>query len=573
MSIPLSVLIVEDSASDAGLMVRHLQKAGFDVLHARVETAQQMRDALRTQAWELVLCDFSLPGFGARVALTTLQDTGLDIPFIVVSGAIGDETAIELMRLGARDYLMKNNMARLAPAVERELREACQRRAAEQRADFLLHHDALTGLPNRVLLRDRLQLAIDAAKGEARQVALLLLNIDRLQRVNEHFGHDAGDALLKELSSRLLALLVPGDTLARLGSDEFVMTVAQFADTDAIMVVAQRLMQHIAQPFRILDEEVSVTASIGISVYPGDGIGPDDLLKGADTVLSLIKSEGRNGVRFLTAQMNIHALRRIALENQLRHAVERDELLLHYQPQVALDDGRICGVEALIRWRNRELGLISPSDFIPLAEDAGLILAIGEWVMFSACAQNKAWQDAGLPPMRIAVNVSAHQFTSGALTAMVRKALQETGLEPQYLEVELTESVLMRDMELSMQQIAGLRQMGVSVSLDDFGTGYSSLAYLSHFTIDKLKIDQGFIRNITTAPRSAAIANISIALARSLGITAIAEGVETESQRDYLRKAGCDEAQGYFFSRPLPPDQLALLVRDWEAENYGVDIR
>jgi len=685
MGKPLSVLIIEDCESDAWLMVRHLQKAGFDVTHRRVETAEQMRVALRSPAWELVLCDFSLPGFDARQALTILQDTGLDIPFLVISGSIRDETAIELMRTGARDYLMKDNMARLAPAVERELHEAIQRQEqrvaegrrrlsdcvfesadegimlidaqghivavnpafakitgyreaevlgrsprilesggqdaafqrhiweraqsvghwsgeitdrrksgevypawltlsvardaqgvlthyvglfsdrsavieARERADFLWHHDALTGLPNRVLLRDRLQQAVDAAEPAGRQVAVLLLNIDRLQRVNERLGHDTGDALLKELASRLLALLAPGDTLARLGSDEFVMILTQFSGADEITAIAQRLREEIARPLHIQDEAVSVTASLGVSVYPDNGIDPVDLLKGADTALALVKEEGRNGTRFLTTEMNARALRQIILETHLRHAIERGQLALHYQPQVSLGDGHICGVEALIRWRSSELGLISPADFIPLAEDSGLILPIGEWVMRTACLQNKAWQEAGLPPVCVAVNVSAHQFTDGSLPAMVRRALEASALDPQYLDVELTESVMMRDTELSLKQITELRQMGVSVSLDDFGTGYSSLAYLSRFALDKLKIDQGFVCKITSDARSAAITSASIALARCLGITVIAEGVETEGQLDYLRHAGCDEIQGYLFSEAVPANELALLI-------------
>lgn len=681
----LSVLIVEDSASDAALMLRHLQKAGFTLSHRRVETAQQMQQALRAQSWDVVLCDFSLPGFDAKQALATLHASALDIPFIVVSGSIGDATAIELMRTGAQDYLMKDNMARLAPAVERELREAEQRRKhrlaeqrlrlsacvfeyadesilltdaeclivavnpnfqkvtgyseaevlgkkppilrsdkqdalfyqqlwscmhtvghwsgeiwdrrksgeaypawltfsavkdasacithyvgifsdrsaifeAQERADFLWQHDILTGLPNRVLLRDRLQQAIDGARPEGRQVALLLLNIDRLQHVNDRLGHDAGDQFLKELARRQLAVLAPGDSLAHLGSDEFAMVLTHFDELNEITLIAQKLMTEIALPLRIQDEEVSVTASIGISLYPEDGATPTELLKGADMALSLVKSEGRNSIRFLTAEINARALRQIVLESHLRHALERSELSLHYQPQVSLGDGLICGVEALLRWNSAELGPISPSIFIPLAEEAGLILLIGAWVMRSACAQNKAWQDAGLPPVRVAVNVSAHQFATGTLVTMVGEVLRDTGLAPRYLEVELTESAMIRDMESSLHQIAQLRQMGVSVSLDDFGTGYSSLGYLSRFTLDKLKIDQGFVRNITTDPRSAAIVNASIALAQRLGIIVIVEGVETEGQLGYLRKAGCDEIQGYLFSRPVAPDEMAKLL-------------
>ena len=690
---PLAVLIVEDSISDAALMVRYLQKAGFDVASERVENELQMRAALQAQPWEVILCDFSLPGFDAPAALAAVQETAFDIPFIIVSGSIGDETAIELMRTGAHDYLMKSNMARLAPAVQRELRNACERRArraAEQRLllaarvfesadeaivltdadanivavnpaferitgyretevlghnprmlksdrqdaaffqhmwtclkkeghwsgeiwnqrkdkeavpgwltlsavkdgqgvvthytglfsdrssiteargriDFLFHHDVLTGLPNRALLRDRLEHAIEAAAAKQQQVALLLLGMDRLQRINDSLGHEVGDVLIGEMALRLRHRLAPCDTLAYLNNGEFVMILTEVADTDDIMLIATQLAQEMALPFRVQEQtqgqtqgqELSIATSIGITVYPVDGSGFADLLQGADTVLSMIRNEGRSAIRFFTAEMNVRAQRRMLLENRLRDATQRGELLLYYQPQQSLAHGDICGVEALVRWRSPELGLILPADFIALAEDTGLILQIGAWVMRRACAQNKAWQDAGLPLLRVAVNVSALQFASGALTSLVQNALAVTGLAPQYLEVELTESVMMDKTESSMLQIAELRRIGVSISLDDFGTGFSSLGYLSRFTIDKLKIDQGFIRNITTDPRSAAITNASIALAHSLNISVIAEGVETEDQSAYLRKAGCDQIQGYLLSRPLPPEELAALV-------------
>ena len=431
---------------------------------------------------------------------------------------------------------------------------------ARQQLDFFAHHDPLTRLPNRALLNDRLAQAIEAAERSGGQVALLLLNVDRLQRVNDSLGHDAGDALLKELAQRLLASMTPGDTLARPGSDELVMVLTQFADAEDIMAIARRLLDEVARPCQIMSYEVTVTASIGISVFPGDGTTPSELLKAADTALSHVKDAERNGFRFFTPEMNTRVLRWVSLENHLRRAIERDELLLHYQPQVSLTSGHMCGAEALIRWRNPELGLISPADFIPLAEDTGLIVAIGEWVIRTACAQNKAWQDAGLRPLRVSVNVSALQISAGTLPDVVRSALAETGLDARYLEIELTESVMIRETEATLRQIGELNRMGVSVSLDDFGTGYSSLGYLSRFKLDKLKIDQGFIRNVTSDPKSAAIARATIALAQGLGITVTAEGVETVEQLTYLHDAGCDEMQGFLYSRPVPPEDLAALI-------------
>ncbi len=433
-------------------------------------------------------------------------------------------------------------------------------KAAHHQVDFLSNHDPLTLLPNRSVLTERMQQAIASARHGDRQIALLLFNIDRLQRINDSLGHDAGDALLREVARRAGLLAGPADSLAHLGSDEFVLLLTECLDSDAIIVAVRRLIDEIAQPFHADGHELIVTTSVGISIYPRDGANPSELLKAADVALSHMKDAGRNGFRFFKGEMNAHALRWMALETHLRRAIERNELSLHYQPQVSLGDGRICSMEALLRWSSPELGQVGPGDFIALAEDTGLILPIGNWVIRQACLQNKAWQDAGLAPLRVAVNVSAHQFTAGTVPAVVREALRESGLAPQYLEIELTESVMMRDSEAAEVQLAELTGMGVSISLDDFGTGYSSLGYLSRFMLDKLKIDQSFVRNIITDPRSAAIAQATIALAHGLSLSVVAEGVETQEQLAFLQRIGCDEVQGYLFSRPLAADAMATLM-------------
>ncbi|NHZ66770.1 bifunctional diguanylate cyclase/phosphodiesterase [Massilia genomosp. 1] len=434
---------------------------------------------------------------------------------------------------------------------------------ANEQLQFMVNHDPLTRLPNRSLLNDRLEQAIEAAHQAQRAIAVLLLNIDRLQRVNDSIGHDAGDLLLREMAQRLLARLHPGDTLARIGSDEFVLVLGRVDDNDDINAAAQQMLGTVAAPCQLLGIEVVVTASVGIALFPLDGITPGDLIRNADTALSHVKNSGRNSFRYFTSEMNTRALHWMALEHRLRSALGRSEFSLFYQPQLRLADMRVCGAEALIRWRSAELGMVSPAEFIPLAEDSGLIVEIGEWVIRTACAQNKAWQDAGLCTLPVAVNVSAHQITAGTLPAIVSSALRASGMQARYLAIELTESVLMQEAELAMAQIAELRGMGVAVALDDFGTGYSSLSYLSRFALDKLKIDQSFVRNITEDAKSAAIAKATIALAHGLGITVVAEGVETRAQRDYLDGAGCDEVQGYFFSRPVAADEfVALLAAD-----------
>jgi diguanylate cyclase (GGDEF)-like protein/PAS domain S-box-containing protein len=434
-------------------------------------------------------------------------------------------------------------------------------KAAHHQLDFLSNHDPLTLLPNRSVLSDRLQQAIAAAArhGE-RQIALLLFNIDRLQRINDSLGHETGDTMLKEMARRVGTLTGPTDTLAHLGGDEFVLLLTECAEADEIIVAAHRLIDSIAQPFQVGGHELIVTASVGISIYPRDGAAPGELLKAADVAMSHMKEAGRNGFRFFKGEMNAHALRSMALETHLRRAIERNELSLHYQPQVSLSGGRICSMEALLRWRSPELGLVPPSDFIALAEDTGLILPIGNWVIRQACVQNKAWQDAGLAPRKVAVNVSAHQFMAGTVPAVVRAALQGAGLEARWLEVELTESVMMHDSEATAAQLAELSAMGVSISLDDFGTGYSSLAYLSRFVLDKLKIDQAFVRGVTTEPRSAAIAQATVALAHSLSLLVVAEGVETDAQLNFLKGIGCNGVQGYLLSRPVPAAEMAVLL-------------
>ncbi len=444
-------------------------------------------------------------------------------------------------------------------ATAREQSDAALR-ASRHQLDFLSHHDALTLLPNRAVMIERLQAAIAAARGGDHQIAVLLFNLDRLQRINDSLGHDTGDAMLREVARRILALAGPCDTLAHLGSDEFVLLLGDCAGSDNIVMSARRLIDEVALPVQAGGHDLILTASVGISIYPRDGATPSELLKAADVALSHMKDAGRNGFRFFKGEMNEHALRWMSLETHLRRAIERGELALHYQPQVALDTGRICGMEALLRWNSAELGQVAPCDFIPLAEDTGLILPIGNWVLRQACLQNKAWQDAGLPQLPVAVNVSAVQMAVGTLPAIVREVLLDTGMAPCHLEIELTESVMMRDTANTEAQLAELAGMGVSVSLDDFGTGYSSLGYLARFRLDKLKIDQTFVRDITTEPRSAAIAQATTALAHGLSLVVTAEGVESEGQLAFLRKIGCDQVQGYLLSRPVPAERMAQLL-------------
>jgi diguanylate cyclase (GGDEF)-like protein/PAS domain S-box-containing protein len=446
-------------------------------------------------------------------------------------------------------------------------------KAAHRQVAFLSNHDPLTLLPNRALFNDRMQQALASAAEQDCDLAVLLFNIDRLQRVNDSLGHQAGDLFLQEVARRVGRLVRAGDTLAHLGSDEFVLLQTRCGDVDEVIACARRLLDEISRPFIVEGHDLFVTASMGISVFPRDGSTPSELLKAADVALSRVKDSGRNGMRFFKGDMNAHALRWLSLETHLRRALSRNELRLVYQPQVCIDSGEVTGMEALVRWTCPELGEVPTPDFIAVAEDTGLINSIGEWVMREACRQNQAWHQAGLPRRRISVNVSAQQFMNSTIVALVRDALASSGLPPQYLEIELTESVMMEDSDSAQVQMAELAELGVSVSLDDFGTGYSSLGYLSRFSLDKLKIDQSFIRNITRDKRSAAIAQATIALARGLSMRVVAEGVEESGQLDYLRQIGCDEVQGFYFSRPVPAGEMGdLLQRGTEEYRSKIDL-
>jgi predicted signal transduction protein with EAL and GGDEF domain len=363
------------------------------------------------------------------------------------------------------------------------------------------------------------------------------------------------------VAKRLTECVRPGDTVARPGGDEFIIVLADVAHVDDVSRVAQKIIDAFSLPFEIGGRELFVTCSVGVTLYPFDDREIETLYRNADTAMYHAKDEGGNNFQFYSAEMNAQSSRRLALENALRRALEREELRVFFQPQVDLNNGRIVGAEALVRWQHPELGLVSPADFIPLAEETGLIVPIGEWVLRQACAQARAWQDAGLPPVRVSVNFSARQFRQHGLYDTITAALRQAGLAPEWLEIELTESLVMQDVNRTIDVLRGLKKMGVTVAVDDFGTGYSSLSYLRRLPIDVIKIDRAFIEHISDNPDDAAIARSIVALARSLQLKTVAEGVETGDQADFLRRHGCDTMQGFYFSRPLPADKFTELLR------------
>ncbi|GGI18660.1 hypothetical protein GCM10008066_15190 [Oxalicibacterium faecigallinarum] len=432
----------------------------------------------------------------------------------------------------------------------------------ESELEFQTNRDSLTGLANRTLLRDRLSQAISYAYRYNHPIWVLFIDLDRFKFVNDTLGHQAGDILLKAVASRMNSVVRDTDTISRMGGDEFVVVLPERTDSGLSTSIVRRLMDAIAQPLTIEGHEFFISSSVGVSVYPADGVEPETLIKHADIAMYRAKETGRNNFQFYTSEMNERALERLRIEGDLRLAIERDEFLLYYQPQVDLVSKKIIGVEALIRWQHPELGMVPPARFISLAEETGLIVPIGNWVIREACRQSKVWQDEGFIGLRTAVNLSARQFAQQNLVQSIQDALTATSLLPASLEIELTESLVMADVEQAIGILRDMKTLGVQLSIDDFGTGYSSLSYLKRFPIDVLKIDRSFVNDITTDPDDAAIVTSIISLAHSLRLSVIAEGVETREQLDYLQQHGCDQIQGYFFSRPVTAEVMTQMLRD-----------
>jgi diguanylate cyclase (GGDEF)-like protein/PAS domain S-box-containing protein len=691
---PLRLLLIEDVPTDAELICHELRKAKIDFSWQRVETKDDFITGLSNFAPDAILADYHLPLFSAMEALRILKQLEIDLPFILVTGSQSEEVAVECMREGADDYILKISLKRLPSALlnvlrkketelEKERAEAELHRREEQyrlitettqdlismldvQGDFtylspsvgsllgyeardligtssfalihpedrqsaaatfqqilssegrgaqefrvrrgdgewrvfesvgsrildgsgdpqrvvfvsrdvterkrdeetirhLAYYDALTGLPNRTLFNDRLAQALAQAYRNRQMLGLMFLDLDRLKAVNDTLGHAMGDRLLQAVSERLKGCLREGDTIARLGGDEFMLLLPSVTHLEDTAKVAQRILDALKPSFYCDGQELHTTASVGIALYPNDSKDAEALMKNADTAMYRAKELGRNNYQFYSPSMNATAFQRLSLENNLRRALQGNELTLHYQPQLNLQTGQITGAEALIRWNHPELGNISPARFIPIAEESGLIVPVGEWVLSTALAQNKSWQESGLLPIRIAVNLSPLHFKHKNLGATIAQVLHETKLDPKYLELEVTESVIMQSSDTDADAVVAtmlkLKEMGVHVSIDDFGTGYSSLSYLKRFPVDTVKIDQSFIRDITTNPDDAAIAKAIISIAHSLSLKVIAEGVETEGQLNFLRSENCDEVQGFFFSKALAADAFIEFVR------------
>ena len=682
---PIQVLFIEDSEIDVELALRSLEQGGFDVSWECVQAEEELKRALSSYRPQAILSDFSMPGFDGMEALRLAKEMAPGVPFIFVSGTIGEERAIEAIRLGATDYVLKDNMRRLGTSVKRALSEASERervrvseeerarlvqvleatsdyvgiseptgkiiymnaagrrltgapesgdvgkstidvhpqwaservegegrraaerdglwhgesallgadgteipvsqvitahkgpngtirffstiardirdrKAYEERLQYFANYDPLTGLPNRSLLGDRALQGIAHAKRAGRPTALLVMNLDRFKLVNESYSHGAGDTLLRMVADRLRGAVREGDTVARLGADAFAVLATDLARPDDVSAVARKIREAMHAPFWLEARDLHVTVSIGASIYPRDGEDFDILLRNADAAMHRVKAEGRNGFQFYAAAMTRQATERVELENELRLALGKNELEIHYQPQVVLANGRIVGVEALMRWNHRGRGWIPPGQFIPIAEDSDLIHPLGEFALAEGCRRIRAWNDAGFASLRLAVNVSAQQFRSAGFVEAVGRALRAAELEPACLELELTESVLVENREEAADILKRLKALGVQIAVDDFGTGYSSLSYLSRLPIDCLKIDRSFVSRVHERGHDAAITQAVISLAHSLAVRVIAEGIETAEQLEFLRTHRCDQGQGYLFSPAVDPEAMAKLL-------------
>jgi len=475
------------------------------------------------------------------------------------------------MKLEGKNYLIesivdnsdrKQMQLDLTEANECMQKEIVKREEMQKKIEHLAYHDHLTGLANRWLFTDQLDHALSLSGRMAKMLAIMFLDLDGFTMINDSLGHALGDQLLKEVSKRLVNTIRKSDVVARIGGDEFVIMIENEENIEAIKLVAEKVLNSFNEPYKLNGQECFVTTSIGVAVYPTDGENAETLLKNADIAMYKAKEKGRNNCRFCTPFMKTNVIETMQLSNELHGALDRNELELYYQPQVHSKSNQIIGLEALLRWKHPEFGMVSPGKFIPIAENAGLIISIGEWVMRTACNQNKAWQNAGLPPIHVAVNLSVRQFQNTDIVKKVGNILKETGMDSQYLELEITESVFMKETGHVIEILSAFRNQGIAISIDDFGTEYSSLNYLKRLPVDKIKIAMQFVQGIDVSDRDEAITKAIIVLAKSLGLGVIAEGVETEKQLAFLSQRMCYEIQGFYYYKPMPAHEVEGLLRN-----------
>jgi len=553
------ILLVEDNLGDVRLLQEYLKES--DSLNADLIHVDCLSEAVaclgEAASYDLVLLDLSLPDSQGLATFSAIQERAGNLPIILLTGNDDESLAVQAVQQGAQDYLVKGKVD--ADLLARAIRYGIERnrllvemekvREVEQ---HLAYHDMLTNLPNRLLFYDRMRQALAHARRYSGLVAVLFLDLDGFKAINDRHGHAVGDRLLQAVATRLKGNMRQSDTIARLGGDEFTILLTGIKSMKDVSRTAQKVLSVVSRPFAIDGHQLGVTCSIGVSVFPHDGSDTESLIKRADFAMYRAKNQGKANYQHFDITVVSQAPKQASFENDLRKAIVNHELRIHFQPQVSLATGQITGVEALVRWQHPEFGLLPPSEFIPLAEETGLIVPLGEWVLRSACIQNKVWQVAGYEPLPVAINLSARQFREIGLPETVARVLHETGLSPNFLMLEITETNAMQDVEYTISTLEVLKDMGLGIALDDFGTGHSSLSYLKRFPIDLLKIDKSFVQDVPDDPDDACIITAIVGLSQNLGMNVIAEGVETEKQLAFLRAIRCEQMQGFFFSRPLP---------------------
>ncbi len=563
-----AILIIDDDEQVRNLL-REILSDGNDC--ALAGSAEDALALLGTESFNLVISDINMGGISGLELIPRVLEQTPDTVVVMISGQQTIDYAIESMRAGAFDYITKplgirqihaavrralehHELLREKRRYENHLEDLVKERTAE--VEHLAYYDRLTDLPNRVLFADRCAQALAIAHGTQHQTGVLLVSLDRFKKINDTLGHDAGDVVLTEAAARLRNCVGEADTVARSDGDEFALLLTQVSEAGELANVSLAIADAFKPPFQLGRQEVYVTVSIGIGIFPLNGEDHSTILRNASAALYRAKKQGGNNCQFYAADMNAQAHKRLALETSMRRAIENDEFITYYQPLVNLASGEVVGSEALVRWLHPELGLLPPAKFIGLAEDTGMIVDIGDFVMSTACAQTRAWQDRGYGRLHIAVNVSARHFRQPNFLDRVVQILKETRLDPVCLELELTETSIMENPEAAVELLTEIRNLGARVAIDDFGTGYSSLSYLKRLPIDTVKLDRSFVNGATSDPDDAALVMAIITLAHNLGLKVIAEGVETDEQMNFLRLLRCDEAQGYLFSKPVPAEDF-----------------
>lgn len=551
----IKLLLIEDNLADSRLLKELLYDAvpGKHIISTAFSAIEGI-ELLQEKEFDIILTDLNLPGVDGLDIITRIQAVTSKTPIVVLSGQANEDIALQIVQMGAQDYLVKGQGD--GHLINRVLDYSIERKKDMQELSHIANYDSLTGLANRLLFRERLERALIRADRNKTLVALFVIDLDRFKNVNDTLGHDAGDKLLIDVANRLRKCTRGGDTIARLGGDEFTIIMEDIKRIDDAEIIAEKVLALMQGSFDINGHDIFVTPSIGITIYPLEDTDSTNLFINADSAMYEAKESGRNCYRFYTTDMNSHLLERVNLESKLRRAIEKQEFVLYYQPKFNVNEKYPIGAEALIRWNDPEEGMISPALFIPLAEETGLITHITDWVIKEACTQNSKWQQQGYQPIRMAVNLSPKQFNQKDIVSRIFNQIISSDLAPKYVELEITEGALMKDVQKSCEIMMQLKKWGIHISIDDFGTGYSSLSYLKKFPLDTLKIDQSFVRDLMEDSDDMAIVSAIIAMARSLNYNVIAEGVENQAQLNYLAAQGCNEVQGYFLGRPVPADEF-----------------